>query len=106
MVTILNAAQTEALAPALAYVPDGPCCMVHLKGFASLVGGLRAAERAQNGENFGTAIQKVSVWFSLVIGLLLAYAGSIGGLSLAVVLMYQAAWSGLSIAAAAMKQNG
>src|SRR5699024_5978091 len=38
MVTILNAAQTEALAPALAYVPDGPCCMVHLKGFASLVG--------------------------------------------------------------------
>ena len=106
MVTILNAAQTEALAPALAYAPDGPCCMVHLKGFASLVGGLRAAERAQNGENFGTAIQKVSVWFSLVIGLLLAYAGSIGGLSLAVVLMYQAAWSGLSIAAAAMKQNG
>ena len=106
MVAILNAAQTEALAPALAYVPDGPCCMVHLKGFASLVGGLRAAERAQNGENFGTAIQKVSVWFSLVIGLLLAYAGSIGGLSLAVVLMYQAAWSGLSIAAAAMKQNG
>lgn len=106
MVTILNAAQTEALAPALAYVPDGPCCMVHLKGFASLVGGLRAAERAQNGENFGTAIQKVSVWFSLIIGLLLAYAGSIGGLSLAVVLMYQAAWSGLSIAAAAMKQNG
>lgn len=106
MVTILNAAQTAALAPALAYAPDGPCCMVHLKGFASLVGGLRAAERAQNGENFGTAIQKVSVWFSLVIGLLLAYAGSIGGLSLAVVLMYQAAWSGLSIAAAAMKQNG
>ena len=106
MVTILNAQQTEALAPALAYVPDGPCCMVHLKGFASLVGGLRAAERAQNGENFGTAIQKVSVWFSLIIGLLLAYAGSIGGLSLAVVLMYQAAWSGLSIAAAAMKQNG
>lgn len=106
MITILNAQQTEALAPALAYAPDGPSCMVHLKGFASLVGGLRAAERAQNGENFGTAIQKVSVWFSLIIGLLLAYAGSIGGLSLAVVLMYQAAWSGLSIAAAAMKQNG
>lgn len=106
MITILNAQQTQALAPALAYAPDGPSCMVHLKGFASLVGGLRAAERAQNGENFGTAIQKVSVWFSLIIGLLLAYAGSIGGLSLAVVLMYQAAWSGLSIAAAAMKQNG
>ena len=105
MVTVLRGEQDAALAPWLTYTADADCCMIHLKGLVSLVGGLRAAERAQTGELFGTAIQKASVWFSVVVGLLLAYAGSIGTLSLAVVLMYQAAWSALGIAAAAMKQN-
>lgn len=105
MITVLSGEQDAALAPWLTYAADADCCMIHLKGLVSLVGGLRAAERAQTGELFGTTIQKASVWFSVVIGLLLAYAGSIGTLSLTVVLMYQAAWSALGIAAAAMKQN-
>ena len=41
----------------------------------------------------------------VVIGVLLTYAGSIGFLSVAAVLMYQAAWSGLSIAVCALKQH-
>ena len=36
---------------------------------------------------------------------LLTYAGSVGMLSVAAVLMYQAAWSALSIAVCALKQH-
>ena len=84
---------------------DCRCCMLHDKGFASLIGGLRAAEKAQNAETSATTVQMVSVWFSVVIGALLTYAGSIGTLSVAAVLMYQAAWSALSIAVCALKQH-
>ena len=78
---------------------------LHLKGFTSLTGGLRAAQQAQAAESAGVAIQLVSAGFSALIGLLLSYSGSVGTLSLLVVLMYQAAWSALSIAVAAMKQH-
>ncbi len=74
-------------------------------GFASLTGGLRAAEQAQNAENSATTVQLVSVWFSVVIGVLLTYAGSVGMLSVVMVLMYQAAWSALSLAVCALKQH-
>ena len=104
-VTVLNEQQCAALAPAVSATGDAACCMLHLKGFASLTGGLRAAQRAQAAENTGAAIQMVSAGFSALIGLLLSYSGSVGTLSLLVVLMYQAAWSGLGIAAAAMKQH-
>lgn len=106
LVTVLNEAQCTALAPAVSAAGDTPCCMLHLRGFASLTGGLRAAQRAQAAESTGAAVQMVSAGFSALIGLLLSYSGSIGTLSLLVVLMYQAAWSALSIAAAAMKQHG
>ncbi len=39
------------------------------------------------------------------VALLLTTAGSIGGLSVAAVLMYQAAWSALSIAVCAFKSG-
>ena len=105
LVTVLNEAQCTALAPAVSAAGDTPCCILHLRGFASLTGGLRAAQRAQAAESTGAAVQMVSAGFSALIGLLLSYSGSIGTLSLLVVLMYQAAWSALSIAAAAMKQH-
>ena len=105
LVTVLGADQCAALAPAVSAVGDWPCCMLHLKGFASLTGGLRAAQRARAAEGSGVAVQMVSAGFSAVIGLLLSYSGSIGTLSLLVVLMYQAAWSALGIAAAALKQR-
>lgn len=104
MITLLDQEQCSALTPAR---PDetARCCMLHDKGFASLIGGLRAAEKAQNAETSATTVQMVSVWFSVVIGVLLTYAGSIGTLSVAAVLMYQAAWSALSIAVCALKQH-
>ena len=51
-------------------------------------------------ERQGVAIQMVSTGFSALIGLLLSYSGSVGTLSLLVVLMYQAAWSALGMVAA------
>ena len=106
MVTLLDQEQCDALAASTQTEPkDGICCMIHSKGFVSLIGGLRAAEKAQNAENAGTTVQMVSLWFALFIGVLLTYAGSIGFLSVTVVLMYQAAWSALSIAICALKQH-
>ena len=105
LILVLDESQAKALAPAVAPVQDAPACMLHLKGFTSLTGGLRAAQQAQAAESAGVAIQLVSAGFSALIGLLLSYSGSVGTLSLLVVLMYQAAWSALSIAMAAMKQH-
>lgn len=105
LVQVLTEEQCQLLAPAVAYAQDASCCMVHLQGFASLTGGLRAAARAQAAEQAGSTVQLVSVCISVAIALLLTYAGSIGSLSLLAVLMYQAAWSALSLALAVLKQH-
>lgn len=105
MITLLEQDQCEALAAPSEPENAARCCMLHDKGFVSLIGGLRAAEQAQNAETTATTVQLVSVWFSVAIGALLTYAGSIGTLSVAAVLMYQAAWSALSLAVCALKQH-
>ena len=109
MVTLLDQEQCTSLAAAEQAAPAAEnaetCCMIHTQGFASLTGGLRAAEQAQNAENSATTVQLVSVWLSVVIGVLLTYAGSVGMLSVVMVLMYQAAWSALSLAVCALKQH-
>ena len=104
MVTVLDQEQCDAI-KAAPVDPADVCCMIHLKGFASLTGGLQAADQAQNAENSATTVQMVSVLFSIVIAALLTSAGSIWELSVATVLMYQAAWSALSIAVCALKQH-
>ena len=104
MVTVLDQEQCDAIKAAPAD-PADVCCMIHLKGFASLTGGLQAADQAQNAENSATTVQMVSVLFSIIIAALLTSAGSIWELSVATVLMYQAAWSALSIAVCALKQH-
>jgi len=104
MITLLDQEQCDALAAA----PEGPedvCCMIHAGSFASVTGGLQAADQAQNAETSATTVQLVSVWFSVIIAMLLTSAGSIWQLSIATVLMYQAAWSALSIAVCALKQH-
>ena len=106
MVTLLDQEQCAALDAATAQSTGSEgCCILCTKGFASLTGGLRAAEQAQNAETTATTVQLVSVWFSVAIAVLLTYAGSVGMLSVAAVLMYQAAWSALSIAVCALKQH-
>ena len=106
MVVLLDQEQCAALDAATAQNTgfEG-CCILCTKGFGSLTGGLRAAEQAQNAETTATTVQLVSVWFSVAIAVLLTYAGSVGMLSVAAVLMYQAAWSALSIAVCALKQH-
>lgn len=106
MITLLEQDQCDVLNAAPAQPENAArCCMLHDEGFVSLIGGLRAAEQAQNAETAATTVQLVSVWFSVAIGVLLTYAGSIGTLSVAAVLMYQAAWSALSLAVCALKQH-
>ena len=105
MVTLLDQEQCDAIAAAPGDLQD-PCCMIHAGCFASLTGGLQAADRAQNAETLATTVQLVAVGFSVAIAALLISAGSIWQLSVATVLMYQAAWSALSIAVCALKQHG
>ena len=104
MITVLDQEQCNAI-KATPADPEDTCCMIHLKAFASLTGGLQAADQAQNAESSATTVQMVSVLFSIIIAALLTSAGSIWELSVATVLMYQAAWSALSIAVCALKQH-
>ena len=104
MITVLDQEQCNAI-KAAPEDPEDICCMIHLKAFASLTGGLQAADQAQNAESSATTVQMVSVLFSIIIAALLTSAGSIWELSVATVLMYQAAWSALSIAVCALKQH-
>lgn len=104
MITVLDQEQCNAI-KAAPVDPEDTCCMIHLKAFASLTGGLQAADQAQNAESSATTVQMVSVLFSIIIAALLTSAGSIWELSVATVLMYQAAWSALSIAVCALKQH-
>lgn len=104
MITVLDQEQCNAI-KAAPEDPEDTCCMIHLKAFASLTGGLQAADQAQNAESGATTVQMVSVLFSIIIAALLTSAGSIWELSVATVLMYQAAWSALSIAVCALKQH-
>ena len=106
MVTVLDGEQCQAIEAADAAPAKPKCCLYHHRGFASLTGGLQAADQAQNAETSATTVQLVSVCFSVFIAVLLTYAGSIWQLSIATVLMYQAAWSALSIAVCALKQHG
>ena len=105
MVTVLDGEQCQAIEAADAAPEKPKCCLYHHRGFASLTGGLQAADQAQNAETSATTVQLVSVCFSVLIAVLLTYAGSIWQLSIATVLMYQAAWSALSIAVCALKQH-
>ena len=105
IVTVLDGEQCQAIEAADAAPEKPKCCLYHHRGFASLTGGLQAADQAQNAETSATTVQLVSVCFSVFIAVLLTYAGSIWQLSIATVLMYQAAWSALSIAVCALKQH-
>ena len=105
MVTVLDGEQCQAIEAADAAPEKPKCCLYHHRGFASLTGGLQAADQAQNAETSATTVQLVSVCFSVFIAVLLTYAGSIWQSSIATVLMYQAAWSALSIAVCALKQH-
>ena len=105
MVTVLDGDQCQAIEAADAAPAKPKCCLYHHRGFASLTGGLQAADQAQTAETSATTVQLVSVCFSVFIAVLLTYAGSIWQLSIATVLMYQAAWSALSIAVCALKQH-
>ena len=104
MVVLLDQDQCAAVENA-ADTQDA-CCMYHAKGFASLTGGLQAADRAQNAETAATTVQMVSVLISVLIAVLLTYSGSIWQLPVTYLLVYQAAWSALSIALGALKQHG
>ena len=75
MVTVLDGDQSQAIEAADAAPEKPDCCLYHHRGFASLTGGLQAADQAQNAETSATTVQLVSVCFSVFIAVLLTYAG-------------------------------
>lgn len=103
-VKILSNRDRKDLAPATAYMPQSEGCMTHIGSFASMVGGLQAAAGAASGERSGSLVQTVSVAFSCVLALLLAFTGGMASLALIAVVLYQAAWSALALAMPLIKK--
>ncbi len=103
-VKVLNAEETNRLRPAVGYLPYEDGCMVHLGGFVSMVGGLRAAAGAEDAQRSGSTVQAVAAAVAMVIGLLLSVTGGMASISLIAVLLYQLAWATLGIAIAATKK--
>lgn len=96
-VKVLNAAERETLAPAVAWLPESEGNMLHLGSFASFVGGLEAAAGAAEGEHKSSMLVSASVLFGCVLGVLLTLTGGLTALPLLALVLYQAAWCVLAL---------
>lgn len=96
-VKVLNAAERETLAPAVAWLPESEGNMLHLGSFASFVGGLEAAAGAAEGEHKSSVLVSASVLFGCVLGVLLTLTGGLTTLPLVALVLYQAAWCVLAL---------
>ena len=96
-VKVLTSAEHDAMAPAVAWLPESEGSMLHLGSFASFVGGLEAAAGAAEGEHKAAIVLQVSVLLSCVVGVLLTLTGGLVTLPLAGIVLYQAAWCVLAL---------
>ncbi len=96
-VKVLNSAEHQAMAPAVAWLPESEGSMLHLGSFASFVGGLEAASGAAEGERKSAIVLTASVLLSCAVGVLLTLTGGLVTLPLAGIVLYQAAWCVLAL---------
>lgn len=96
-VKVLTNGEHQAVAPAVAWLPESEGNMLHLGSFASFVGGLQAAAGAAEGEHKAAIVLTVSVLFSCAVGVLLTLTGGLVTLPLAGIVLYQAAWCVLAL---------
>lgn len=96
-VKVLTSGEHQAIAPAVAWLPESEGNMLHLGSFASFVGGLQAAAGAAEGEHKAAIVLTVSVLFSCAVGVLLTLTGGLITLPLAGIVLYQAAWCVLAL---------
>ena len=91
-VKVLSGAEHEAVAPAVAWLPESEGSMLHLGSFRSLVGGLVAAAGAAQGEKYASYALTLSVLARTAVGVLMTLTGGIVALPLIGIVLYQAAW--------------
>lgn len=103
-VKVLSEQDRKDLAPATSFLPQSEGCLTHMGTFASMVGGLQAAEGAAGGERSASLVQAVGVGFSCALALLLTITGGLVGLALPAVILYQVAWSALVLAMPLLKK--
>ena len=96
-VKVLSSAEHQAMAPAVAWLPESEGNMLHLGSFASFVGGLEAASGAAEGEHKSAIVLTVSVLLSCVVGVLLTLTVGLVTLPLPGIVLYQAAWCVLAL---------
>lgn len=96
-VKVLTSGEHQAVAPAVAWLPESEGNVLHLGSFASFVGGLQAAAGAAEGEHKAAIVLTVSVLFSCAVGVLLTLTGGLVTLPLAGIVLYQAAWCVLAL---------
>ena len=96
-VKVLTSGEHQAIAPAVAWLPESEGNMLHLGSFASFVGGLEAAAGAAEGERKSAVVVTASVLISCVLGVLLTLTGGLATLPLPALVLYQAAWCVLAM---------
>lgn len=97
-VKLLDAEESDLLAPNIAWLSESEGCMIHMGSFASYAGGMLAAWGAARGEKAAALAMEISVLISCVLSIAFCCLGSFTGLSLLQLLLYQAAWTGITLA--------
>ena len=91
-VKVLSGAEHQAVAPAVAWLPESEGNMLHLGSFSSLIGGLGAAAGAAQAEKKAAYALTLSVLLSCAVGVLLTLTSGIVTLPVAGIVLYQIAW--------------
>ena len=91
-VKVLSGAEHEAVAPAVAWLPESEGSMLLLGSVRRLVGGLGAAAGAALGVKSASYALTLSVLASTAVGVLMTLTGGIVALPLIGIVLYQAAW--------------
>lgn len=97
-VKLLDAQESDQLAPNIAWLSESEGCMIHMGSFASYAGGILAAWGAAKGERAAALAMEISVLISCALSVALCCLGSFTGLSLLQLLLYQAAWTAITLA--------
>ena len=93
VVKVLGRRELEILGPLTTYTPESEGVMTHIGSFASFIGGMRYAAGCAYSERMSSIVQLASVILAGVLCLLLAFGGSLAGMSIGIALLYQAAWT-------------
>lgn len=103
-VKVLNQIESDALDKKTAYRVSSDGIMIHDGSCQSFLGGMRGASCAADGEHLARNVQTISIFFSIVVCVLLSFYAGLSGLGLGIAAIYQLAWSAITVAMPVVKR--